>query len=64
MKYKSIEQVEKFSHNILNKIRSELKNKLTNSNISTITTGSFARKEASTESDLDFLCWCKMVKMI
>jgi predicted nucleotidyltransferase len=43
-----------FSNNIIKKIVSELKASLYNDNICVITTGSFAREEASKESDMDY----------
>jgi predicted nucleotidyltransferase len=49
-----IEESIKFSQDIVEKIQNELDKKLENQNICVVTTGSYARGEASDESDMDY----------
>ena len=49
-----IDKSKKYSNEILKKIKDELKHKIKNDNICIVTTGSFARGEASEESDMDY----------
>jgi len=49
-----IEQSKKYSINILKNIQKELSVKINNENICIVTTGSYARGEASKESDMDY----------
>jgi len=49
-----IEESIKFSQDIVEKIQNKLDKKLENQNICVVTTGSYARGEASIESDMDY----------
>ncbi len=53
MPFEKIEELEKYSEEILKKIREELKKVIHSKDFSIVTTGSYGRKEASEVSDLD-----------
>ena len=59
MKYTNIEKCRKYSEDVVSVLKSEFEKELDNKNISLITTGSFARVEASEHSDLDLFVIAK-----
>jgi len=54
MEFTNITKAQKYSEEIISKISNDLKETISNKNISIVTTGSFARGEANEFSDLDF----------
>lgn len=51
---KAISQAAEFSNKSIKKLRQDLKKASLDSNILVVTVGSFARREASLESDIDY----------
>ena len=54
MEHKNIQIAEEYSEKILNELRDEIKSCVSGSDFSIVTTGSFARREASEVSDIDY----------
>jgi len=57
--FKNIERCRRFSESTVSKLTAEFEKELDNRNITLVTTGSYARKEASEHSDLDLFVIAK-----